>query len=343
MGEHLLVVGCGSIGQRHLRNLKALGAGPLLAWDVDAGRREAVARALDVETVTSLEEGLRAKPRATLICTPPASHLGLAHAAAEAGCHLFIEKPLADRLDGVEALTATVAERGLVALVACNMRFHPGVRRLKAWLDEGVAGRVLAVHAEFGHWLPAWRPGVDYRRVYSAHREAGGGVLLDAIHEIDYLGWFLGPLAEVACLEGKVSDLEIDAEDTAALLLRAASGALATVHLDYTQRVKRRRCEVLGSEGTLVWESRGKAPETCVVERWTTATGRWERYEEVVDFDAPFREEMTHFLRCLAGVERPLQDLVAAARALAVVETAREAGRRRATLTVPPGAGSGRP
>jgi predicted dehydrogenase len=335
MGEHLLVVGCGSIGQRHLRNLKALGAGPLLACDVDAARRDAVARALDVETVATLEEGLAAGPRAALICTPPPTHLPLALAAAGAGCHLFVEKPLAERLHGVQALLRVVAERRLVALVACNMRFHPGVRRLKQWLDAGAAGRVLAAHAEFGHWLPGWRPDVDYRQVYSAHRDAGGGILLDAIHEIDYLGWFLGPLAEVACMEAKVSDLEIDAEDTAALLLRAASGAVVSVHLDYTQRLKRRRCEVLGSEGTLIWESRGKQPETCVTERYAAADARWERHEEIVDFDAPFREEMAHFLRCLAGVERPLQDLAAAVRALSVVETAREAARRRATLPVP--------
>jgi len=335
MGEHLLVVGCGSIGERHLKNLKALDAGPLLACDVDAARREDVARRLDVEAVATLDEGLRTRPRAALICTPPATHLALAQAAAEAGCHLFIEKPVAERVAGVGALAALVAARGLVALVACNMRFHPGVRQLKRWLDEGVAGRVLAAHAEFGHWLPAWRPDVDYRRVYSAHRAAGGGILLDAIHEIDYLGWFLGPLVDVACLEAKVSDLEIDTEDTVALLLRAASGAVVTVHLDYTQRVKRRRCAVLGSEGTLLWESRGKNPETCVIERYTAADGRWQRREEVVDFDAPFREELAHFLRCLAGTERPLQDLAAAARALAVVETAREAARRRATLPVP--------
>lgn len=334
MGEHLLVVGCGSIGQRHLANLKSLGAGPLLACDVEPGRRERIARALDVETVATLDEGLRARPRAVLICTPPATHVDLARAAAEAGCHLFIEKPLADRREGVEALARIVGARGLVALVACNMRFHPGVRQLKRWLDDGVAGRVLAVHAEFGHWLPGWRPGVDYRQVYSAHRSAGGGILLDAIHEIDYLGWFLGPLVEVACLDAKVSDLEIDAEDTVGLLLRAASGAVVSVHLDYTQRVKRRRCRVVGSEGTLIWESRGKSPETCVTECYTAAAARWERQETQVDFDAPFREEMNHFLRCLSGEERPLQDLAAAARTLAVVETAREAARRKATLPV---------
>jgi predicted dehydrogenase len=334
MGEHLLVVGCGSIGTRHLKNLKALGAGPLIACDVDAARREAAAAALGVETVATLEEGLRAQPKAALICTPPATHLPLALAAAAAGCHLFIEKPLADRLEGVGELARVVAARELIALVACNMRFHPGVRALKRGLDEGAIGRVLAVHAEYGHWLPGWRPDADYRAVYSAHRDAGGGILLDAIHEIDYLGWFLGPLAEVACLEAKVSDLEIDAEDTVALILRSAAGAVATVHLDYTQRVKRRRCVVVGSEGTLVWESRGKSPETCVLERYTAASGRWERQEETVDFDAPFRDELTHFLACLAGRERPLQDLAAATRALAVVETAREAARRRATLTV---------
>jgi len=335
VGEPLLVVGCGSIGERHLGNLLALGAGPVLACEPDPGRREAVVRTHGVEAVTSLEEGLERRPGAALICTPPDTHLPLALTAARAGCQLFIEKPLAPALAGVAELRRAVEERGLVALVACNMRFHPAIRRLKAWLDESAVGRVLSVHAQFGHYLPGWRPGADYRRVYSAHREAGGGILLDAIHELDYLIWFLGGMAEVACLQGKVSDLEIDAEDTVDLVLRSSGGALVSVHLDYTQRVKRRRCEIVGTEGTLIWESRDKNPERCAVERYSARTDRWESSEETVDFNQPLRDEMGHFLRCLAGTERPLQDLAAAERALTVAAAAREAAAYRRTVTLP--------
>jgi predicted dehydrogenase len=332
VGEPLLVVGCGSIGQRHIANLLALGGGPVVACEPDAARRDAVARAHGVEGVASLEDGLERRPRAARICTPPATHVSLATTAAAAGCHLFIEKPISHQLDGVADLRRIVAEKALVALVACNMRFHPGVRRLKQWLDDGAAGRVLSVRAHFGHHLPSWRPAVDYREVYSAHRDAGGGVLLDAIHEIDYLGWFLGEMTEVTCLQGKVSDLEIDAEDTADLLLRARGGTLASVHLDYNQRLKRRGCEIAGTEGTLVWESRGKQPETCRIEKYVAAAGRWETSEETVDFDQPFLDEMSHFLRCLNGDEVPLQSLADAERALAVVDAARRSSAEGVTV-----------
>ena len=334
MGEELLVVGCGSIGERHLRNLLALGAGPLVACEVNPERREQMARTYGVPAVATLEQGLDRRPRAALICTPPTTHIPLALTASEAGCHLFIEKPLAPTLGGVGELCRLCEARSLVTLVACNMRFHPGVRQLKRWLDDGLAGRVLSAHAQFGHYLPSWRPPADYRRVYSASRAAGGGILLDAVHELDYLGWFLGDMAEVACFEAKVSDLEIDAEDTVDLLLRARSGALVSVHLDYTQRVKRRRCDIVGSEGTLIWESRGKSPERCRVERDAPGDQSWDSREEIVDFDAPFREEMAHFLRCLGGEEVPLQDLAAGARAVALVEAARRAAHERATVPV---------
>jgi len=335
VGEPLLVVGCGSIGERHLANLLALGAGPVLACEPNPGRREAIVQVHGVEAVMTLEEGLERRPAAALICTPPDTHLSLALTAARAGCQLFIEKPLAPALTGIAELRRICEERGLVALVACNMRFHPAIRRLKAWLDETAVGRVLSAHAQFGHYLPGWRPDVDYRQVYSAHREAGGGILLDAIHELDYLIWFLGGMAEVTCLQGKVSDLEIDAEDTVDLMLRSCAGALVSVHLDYTQRVKRRRCEIVGTEGTLIWESRGKSPEHCTVERYSARTGRWDSSEETVDFNQPLRDEMGHFLRCLAGTDRPLQDLAAAERALAVAAAAREAATRRSTVTLP--------
>lgn len=335
MGEPLLVIGCGSIGERHLRNLLTLGAGTVLACELDPARRDAMVRNHAVEAVATLGEGLERRPRAALICTPPDTHLPLALAAARAGCHLFIEKPLAPTTSGIAALRRVVEDRGLVALVACNMRFHPAIRRLKAWLDDAAVGRVLSVHAQFGHYLPSWRPDADYRQVYSAHREAGGGVLLDAIHELDYLMWFLGEMAEVACLQGKISELEIDTEDTVDLVLRSRAGALVSVHLDYTQRVKRRRCEIVGTEGTLIWESRGKNPERCAVERYSARTSGWESSEESVDFNQPLRDEMSHFLRCLAGADRPLQDLAAAERALTVAAAAREAARSRTTVTLP--------
>ncbi len=171
--------------------------------------------------------------------------------------------------------------------------------------------------------------------MYSARRDAGGGILLDAIHELDYLMWFLGNMTEVSCREGKVSELAIDAEDTVDVWLRARAGALVSVHLDYTQRVKRRRCEIVGTEGTLLWESRGKHPEVCRLERYSVSTDRWETSEDIVDFNLPLRDEMAHFLRCLNGDEAPLQSVADAEEVLVVVDAARRASEGRAAVVLP--------
>ena len=130
--------------------------------------------------------------RQVVITTPTASHLSLALEAAEHGCHLFIEKPLAHAWQGVDRLVDLVEHGRLVTLVGCNLRFHPGLRAVKNLLAEKAVGRVIAVRAEVGQYLPDWHPEEDYRKNYSARRALGGGIVLDAIHEIDYVRWLLG-------------------------------------------------------------------------------------------------------------------------------------------------------
>src|SRR5436309_2376616 len=97
------------------------------------------------------------------------------------------------------------------------------------------------------------RPGAEYRSLYCSRAEAGGGVILDAIHEIDYLAWLFGPVERVSAEAGRIGDLDIDVEDYASLALMHRGGVRSEIHLDYLQRWKRRGCEVVGSEGTLIW------------------------------------------------------------------------------------------
>lgn len=221
---YFLVVGCGSIGKRHIGNLIARGAGEILAFDVRADRRREVESQFGVESLGHLEDAWKRRPNVALITVPTNLHIPLALQAAEHGCHLFIEKPLSDRLEGVDQLLEAVRVRNPVTLVGCNMRFHPGLMMVKKLLEEGTIGRVVAARVEVGQYLPDWHPWEDCRHAYSAHRDLGGGVILDAIHEIDYIRWMLGEVEAIACFAGKLGHLEIEAEDTAAILLRFADG-----------------------------------------------------------------------------------------------------------------------
>jgi predicted dehydrogenase len=312
-----LVLGTGSIGQRHCRTLAALGQ-EVTAWDVDPVRLRETSTREGVSAATSLEAALAASPDGALICTPPASHPELARRALAAGAHLFMEKPIADTSREIPALIGEAERRRRLLVVGFNLRFLPSLRRVKALLDDKHVGRVLAARAEFGSYLPDWRPGRDYRDNYAVDAALGGGVLLDAIHEFDYLGWLFGEASEVFCAAAHVSDLAGDTEDLAESTVRYECGILAQVHLDYLQRGYRRNLQIIGETGTIVWD--------YPTHRVTIHLPGCAPENETVDDGDPgemYREEVRHFVRCIDGRESPLVDGHEALRSLRVVEAAK--------------------
>jgi len=300
-----LVVGCGSIGKRHLGNLKSLSAGKLTAYDAKSERREEVGERYGITTFPSFEEAMWSKPDAVLVCTPSSGHMGYALAAVDAGCCLFIEKPISHTTEGVDELIDIALAKGLAVLIGCNFRFDWGLNTAKKLVDEGKIGRLLCVRAEFGQYLPDWHPWEDYRQGYSANRALGGGIILDAIHEINYVQWFMGEVQAVSCFTGKLSSLEIDTEDTAEILLRFKNGTMAELHLDYLQRSYNRSCELIGEEGTITWSFQDKQ-----VRLYSAGNEQWRTYEAdpAYDVNDMYVTEMEHFQRCIGGEELPLVD-----------------------------------
>jgi predicted dehydrogenase len=246
----VLVVGTGSAGQRHIRNLLALGA------DVSAFSYRgltSVPGAPGVRMFGRIEDGLGAGPQAVVIANSNELHIDVALAAARRSCDLLIEKPLSNSLRGVDALAREVESRGLIVETGFMSRFHPNLTWLKSCLDSGELGSVQYVRAVFGQYLPDWRPGTDHRRCYSARRGIGG-VIFDRVHELDLMGWLIGPIVEVGAMTAHVASLEIESESVAQLNLRCDTGALAQVHLDYVRPVHTYSIEVVGDRGVLTWD-----------------------------------------------------------------------------------------
>ncbi|MFY9948080.1 MAG: Gfo/Idh/MocA family oxidoreductase [Candidatus Sulfotelmatobacter sp.] len=251
----VLVIGAGSIGRRHMANLRHLGIQKLAATDPDAARLQPVIDELGVSGFADFDEALQIfQPNVVFICTPPAFHIEQALCALRSGADIFVEKPLSHRLDGVAQLGAEAERLGRVAQVGYNLRFNPGLQTLKRLVEEEVAGRILWARAEVAQYLPDWRPWQDYRQSYTACRELGGGIILDASHEIDYMLWLLGPPRELTCMAGQVSRLEVNVEDCASLLIRLRSGAQADIHMDFVQRTPSRSCVLAGDQARLEWE-----------------------------------------------------------------------------------------
>jgi predicted dehydrogenase len=243
----IAILGQGSIGRRHAGLFAAEGC-EVLAWDPvpQAEPQAGVAR------VASAEEAL-ALADAAVVASPSSRHLEQARLALGHGCHVLVEKPLSTSADGAAEVIETARRAGLMLAVAMNLRFHPGPATVRRLVRSGAIGRPLLGHVSFGSFLPDWRPNTDYRRSYSARSELGGGIALDAIHEVDYATWTLGDAQEVSAWLGRVSDLELDVEDVALLTVRHAGGAMSTIALDYLDRRYRRGCRIVGSEGSVEW------------------------------------------------------------------------------------------
>jgi predicted dehydrogenase len=320
-----LVVGTGSIGQRHARNLAALGQ-DVLAWDPDERRRAQTAEIPGVAVMASQAEALAARPDAVVVCTPPAHHVAVARSALDAGAHVFIEKPIAHESAAVPALIAEAARRGVRLAVGFNLRLLPSLARVRALLDAKRIGRVLSARVEFGAYLPDWRPGRDYRDGYAVSAALGGGILLDAIHELDYLGWLLGDADEVVAATEHASDLAGDTEDLAEVTIRFASGVLAQVHLDYVQRAYRRTFHVIGADGVIEWNY----PAHTVTVHDADGAPHLEDYRALDgEPNDMYVEEMRHFIRSVQGAEPPLVDGREALRSLLLVEAAKRSSRER--------------
>lgn len=320
----VLVLGCGSIGRRHLRNLRFLRQEPV-GYDPDASRRRWVEKELGCETLGDLRGAWERPWKAAWICSPPHLHAPLALEALRRKIPCFIEKPVAHRLADARAISNLARSRRTPVAVGYMLRQHPALKAVKAEIESGRLGRLLFLRAEGGQYLPDWRPWQDYRKSYTANRAMGGGILLDGSHEIDLARWLAGEVKSVYCSAGRLSGLAVDVEDTAALVLRFASGAMAEIHMDMVQRSGRRNLQVVFERGTLLWDM-----PSAELRAYSSGSGRWTAKRFAIDVNSLYVDEARAFLRRL---RRPPGDAVVTAddglRTLAVVAAAQRSARSR--------------
>ncbi len=292
---NVLVVGLGSMGRRHLLNFRRL----LPSADITVWRRRPNGEAPPAEAdrvVFGLDDALAARPRVAVVAGPASTHVETALPLAEAGVHLLIEKPISHGLDGVDALIERCRARGLVLMVGYTLRFYRPLELMREALRRARIGRLVAVEAAVAQYLPDWRPGRDYRQTVSARAELGGGVLLELSHEIDYVRWLAGEVTAVTGRVGKVSELEIDVEDTADLVLELESGVTANLHLDMVQRTPVRTVRLIGEEGTLALDLRAHE-----LRHYAAESGAWSTLHAApkTDLNDAYVDELRHFLDCV--------------------------------------------
>jgi predicted dehydrogenase len=316
----VLLVGCGSIGKRHARVLRELGVRELWICDPSAAQR----KALGDETPVTREfdayaDALREKPEAVFILTPPHLHVPMALQALQAGCHVFCEKPLSDRLEGLDELEARIRTSGKAFMLGLCFRYHQGLLKAKALLDGGRIGRLVAIRAMLGEPLPEIRP--DYKTLFTA-QEVG---VFDLVHEIDLALWFGGQrVRRVACVRGAYSDIGIPAPDVAEILVDFEDRCLASVHLDFFQHPRRRQLELMGTSGCVTVEF--ARWDGCTISLYESRERGWEIQELATERDDMFRDEDREFLDAITGGRPVRYGLEEGRRTLEVVLSAQAAG-----------------
>lgn len=325
-------MGLGSIGKRHLRNIRAIDPeGYITVWHTRAKKSDGDPDVPADRVVYSFEEAIDPKPDVAFITSPASVHIPVATRLAGEGIDLFIEKPLSSVLAGIDELLQIQKRHNTLIMVGYNLRFHPPLQVLKQCIGDGRIGKILSIRAEVGQYLPEWRPGTDYRTSVSARSELGGGAVLELSHELDYAMWLAGDVASVTAQAGRLSDLEIDVEDTAEMILRFASGAMGSIHLDMVQRPTVRYCKVLGTEGTVTWDG-----TTDAVMLYSHNTGQWSTLHpgQKTDRNLMYSAELEHFFACVRERKEPLVTGADGKRVLQLALAALQSSREQRSIAL---------
>lgn len=299
---HLLILGAGSVGRRHLRNFAKLGC-RVSAMDPRADRLDQAAGEVTlVGRFASLEAALETAGSfsGVVICSPPKFHVDQAILALEQRLPVLLEKPVSPELEDALRLQVAVKRAGVPLLLGYTYRWFQPITDFKHLVDSRKVGRPLRAHFTMSAHLNDWHPWERYQDFFMASRELGGGALLDESHFLDLMYWFFGAPADLVARVDHLSSLEIDTDDNVDLIATYADGLRVTMHLDLYGRPHEKKITVVGEQGTIEWN----AAPNCV--RFSNAMeGKWEETAYTCDRNDMFVKVAEEFLVLLARPAAP--------------------------------------
>jgi len=310
--KSILIVGVGSIGERHLRCFQATGRVECSFVEVNESLRRTIAERYDVRGSGDLEAALADQPDAAVIAVPAHRHVPIALRLAEAGIHLLIEKPLSTSEAGVEPLGRMVAERGIVAAVAYVYRAHPALAAMREAILSSRFGDPVQIVANCGQCFPHYRPA--YRETYYTDRATGGGAVQDALtHVINAGEWLVGPVDHLSADTGHQVLDGVEVEDTAHVLARHGR-VMGCFSLNQHQAPNEITITVICRRGTARFEYHENRW------RWMTEPGgQWhDETARPLERDALFTRQAEAFLDASEACGPPLCSLAEAIQTLRV-------------------------
>lgn len=254
MSEFIGVVGVGNISLRHRRNLKTLFPSEKVISVSSSGRKLTDIPEYADCIAENCSELLAKKPRFVVVASPASHHCEHSLPFLKAKIPVLIEKPVTLTSQQLKEVKGAINGEVPFCAVAYCLRYMPGLIKLKGVVDSGVLGNIYNVFVEVGQFLPDWRSNTDYRKSVSASKALGGGVLFELSHELDYVQWLFGRLDVEYARSRNSSELDLDVEQIADLVLKSKQGTLVSVHLDFLQKKPVRKCTIVAEHGRLEFD-----------------------------------------------------------------------------------------
>jgi predicted dehydrogenase len=298
------VIGTGSVGRRHARNLLALGVGDVVLCSEFQGGGNYLEDLSGLVVVDSYDKLLETDLDAVVIGNASNLHIKYAVKALQKDIPIYLEKPAGIDAEEIEELVSLNQIKKVIIAVGYQHRFNKLLEMVKSFYQDQVFGQVVYVSCNMGEYLPYYHPDEDYRKGYAAKEEMGGGVLRTQIHDINYLRWILGELEIIGAHGGKTSCLEIDVEDSVTALLKTADNVPVSLHMDYLQKKAYRVLEIVGVKGGLRWDYQNN-----LITKWNENGITETIGGDELDRNNLFLESMQDFLKCITTKEQPKSNL----------------------------------
>ena len=291
---NILVVGYGSIGKRHIQNL--LNFKNVHIFVLTKRSQDSFLKQNKIPVFNSLKKALCENIDVAIIANTTDQHVKTSYFLAKSGVDLLIEKPLSNSTRDLKKLFEITQKNKIITLMGCVLRFNPFIKKIHDIITKNELGKIIFARVENGSYLPDWHPYENYQKSYASRKDLGGGVVLTAIHEIDYLYWFFGSVAEVISFTGQYSDLKMSVEDLSVSLIKFNNNVISELHLDYFQRPSARNCKLVGTKGTLLWDDTSNE-----VKFYNNKTKKWSSKLKIDNYDwnQMYVEEMAYFLNCV--------------------------------------------
>ena len=331
---HILLIGLGSIGRRHLTNLAARFPQARFTVLRHAYAPDPLCDWLGARIITRLDQVIAEEVDLAVLASPSANHIDTLPALIARGWHLLVEKPVVTSAADCDRIAQALATAPpAVRAAGFNFRYLPSLQRIRRQIHAGDLGQVVRAAFVAGLWLPDWRPAQDWRAGYSADAARGGGVELDLVHEIDVARWFFGDLTLEFALGGRLSALQMAANDVSTMVFSGTGGGtggstgrapLVQVALDYVARKRLRHYEIVGDRAGLLWDVDGRLEKI-------TPDGRRTLLSEPAGFDVgqTYIDMIDHLAAAIGGDwQDPLQSLEDGLASTRLAIAARDEGTR---------------